>query len=164
MKITCWRLQKIHIDYNKVLNHSYIIILHIHSNNVACRRTFGLDVTKCSQLQAPPQCTNVILTFLMCMHAPVQESKWCRTRGANTLFEQKLDLHDDLQFLGLFNHASKWQAAASENPTPDISNLQHLQNDWHGPCQPLAMNMLNVCGAAPGVQNQAFNGRFYAIT
>ena len=54
IKITSWGFQKIHIDYNKVLNHSYIIILHLHYNIVACRRTFGHDVTKRSQLQAPP--------------------------------------------------------------------------------------------------------------
>jgi hypothetical protein len=61
----------------------------------------------------------------------------------NTFFEQKPDRRDDPQFLGLFNRASKRRAPASENPTPDISNLQSLQRD------PLTMDILNVCGAAP---------------
>ena len=53
-KIVSCEVKKIHIDYDKVLNHSYIIILHVHYNIVACRRTVEHDVTKCSQLQSLP--------------------------------------------------------------------------------------------------------------
>ena len=117
MKIASWELQKFELDRDKVLNHIYIIMLYVHYNIVACRRTFEHDVTKCGQLQAP-RYANVCIWSILIRDAP--------------------------RFSGLFNRASKRRAPASENPTLDTSNFQHLQGD---PRRPLGKNILNVCGA-----------------
>ena len=41
MKIASCEVQKFRLDHDKVLNYIYIIILYVHYNIVACRRTFA---------------------------------------------------------------------------------------------------------------------------
>jgi hypothetical protein len=47
----------------------------------------------------------------------------------------------------------------SKMASKSTSNMQHLHRDPH---QPLAMNILNVCGTTPGPST--FNSNLFAIT